>query len=158
MDDWLISMKLKGKKKGWQRTWGANRKWGQKLKFFPFGQWPSTNYICERLSAGSLLWTDATHSQIIEFTSSGSSSWGQWPGVSISKTRNLIKLECTILFYQCPWRTGKKMKWEIFRIDFLVTRIQFLDCNSCTMLFKHSQFRLWVRDWIFHPLVVKKLV
>lgn len=75
-----------------------------------------------------------------------------------NKTRNLIKLECIILFYQCPWRTGKKMKWEIFRINFLVTRIQFLDCNSCTMLFKHSQFRLWVRDWIFHPLVVKKLV
>lgn len=42
----------------------------------------STNSIYKRLSAGSLLWIDATHSQIMAFTSSGSSSCGQWPGIS----------------------------------------------------------------------------
>jgi hypothetical protein len=53
-------------------------------------------------------------------------------------------------------RKEKEKKQQSFRIKYLVTSIQFLDCNSTTMLFNHSQFGLGVRDWIFHSLVVKK--
>lgn len=127
-----------------------------KADFFFRGQWPSTNYIYERLSAGSLHWTDATHSQIIEFTSSGSSSWGQWPGILTWKNKKFDQIGMYNTILPEPMEDQEK-KWseKIFGINFLFTCIQFLDCNSCTMLFKHSQFRLWIRDWVFHPLVVK---
>jgi len=50
----------------------------------------------------------------------------------------------------------RKRSNKVLRIKYLVTSIQFPDCNSTTMLFNHSQFGLGVGDWIFHPLVVKK--
>lgn len=160
MDDWLISKKLKGKKEKEKNKDGKRHKEqiGNEAKSWLFFSWTVAKhqlYLWKALSRKFTLdWRYPFTDHRIHIFRQLIMRAMTWD-IDMEKQEIWSNWNVQYYFTRTHGGPGKKWSEKIFGINFLFTCIQFLDCNSCTMLFKHSQFRLWIRDWVFHPLVVK---